>query len=122
MLNTKRIALALALAGLAMAPSVYAQAFFGTEEGAKQASFRTEENEKVYPGRGKANVVKPATRAAFDGFTYVGGDTGWEPTSHKLVWVGGKFAHSNECDHEIRMAKAPTPQELDAARRAYSGG
>lgn len=124
MLNNKRLALALTLAGLAAAPAVHAQAFFGTEEGAGRATFRTEENQKVYLGAGKAVGAKPAAPATFDGFTYVGGDSGWEPASHKFVWAGGKFAHSSECDHEIRMAKAPTPtlDELDAARRRYSGG
>lgn len=55
------------------------------------------------------------------GFEFVGGETGWQPAGHKFVWVQGSFAHSEECDHAIRVVKAPTPAEVDSTRRLSPG-
>lgn len=57
-----------------------------------------------------------------NGFEYIGGEGGWQPSQHKYVRVAGRFAHSDECDHVIRTAKAPTPAELESARKFYGGG
>jgi hypothetical protein len=61
------------------------------------------------------------SRAARAGFEFVGGETGWQPTGHKFVWAGGRFAHSEECDHAIRVVKAPTPAEVDSSKRLSPG-
>lgn len=51
-----------------------------------------------------------------DGFEYVGGEGGWEPSQHKYVWSAGGFAHTDECDHAIRTVRAPTLEDLEWAR------
>ncbi|HET7730396.1 MAG TPA: hypothetical protein VFK48_10220 [Usitatibacter sp.] len=61
------------------------------------------------------------SRAAPAGFEFVGGETGWQPAGHKFVWAGGRFAHSEECDHAIRIVKAPTPAEIDSTGRLSPG-
>jgi hypothetical protein len=55
------------------------------------------------------------------GFEYLGGEAGWQPISHTLVLKAGRLAHSDECDHMIRVVKAPTPEELDAIRYSSPG-
>lgn len=50
-----------------------------------------------------AMLALPAA-AGSDGFSYAGGDTGWEPSQHKYVQGSGGLMHSNECDHAIRPA------------------
>lgn len=55
------------------------------------------------------------------GFEFLGGEAGWQPTGHKLVWAGGRFAHSDECDHAIRVVRAPTPAEVDSTKRLSPG-
>lgn len=62
-----------------------------------------------------------ASRAAGAGFEFVGGETGWQPTGHKFVWVSGSFAHSQECDHAIRVVAGPTPDEIEGAKRLSPG-
>lgn len=57
-----------------------------------------------------------------NGFEYIGGEGGWQLSQHKYVRIAGRFAHSDECDHAIRTAKAPTPGELESARKLYGGG
>lgn len=81
----------------------------------------------------KAGATKPASvqpaaiqaatvpRIATDGFEFIGGDTGWQLAQHKYLLVGGRFAHSDECDHAIRTAQAPTPREIESARLASPG-
>ena len=77
--------------------------------------------------RGKATfsfgaaAAKAPDTLSKGGFEFVGGDTGWQLSQHKYVLVGGKFAHSEECDHVIRMVKAPTAEELEAARKVSPG-
>ena len=85
--------------------------------------FRTEETPNW---RTPAPIASKAVRAPVDvatgkvnGFEYLGGDAGWQPISHTLVWEAGRFAHSDECDHRVRIVKGPTPEELESVRRAY---
>lgn len=67
-----------------------------------------------------APAAEPATSYA-NGFEFVGGETGWQPAVHKFVWSGGRFAHSDECDHVIRVVSGPTPAEIEAARARSPG-
>jgi len=46
---------------------------------------------------------------------------GRQPTGHKFIRVGGTFAHSQECDHAIRIVAAPTPDEIERAKRHSPG-
>jgi len=57
-----------------------------------------------------------------NGFEYVGGEPGWQPAGHKLVWSGGRFAHSDQCDHVIRIAKAPSAADVEYTRSFSPGG
>jgi hypothetical protein len=50
-----------------------------------------------------AMLSLPAAAGA-DGFTYVGGDAGWEPSQHKYVQGANGMVHSEECDHAVRPA------------------
>ncbi len=52
--------------------------------------------------------------AGTDGFTYVGGETGWEPSQHKYVQGATGMVHSDECDHAVRPA--------NTARLSNGGG
>jgi hypothetical protein len=52
-----------------------------------------------------AMLAFPAA-AGSDGFSYVGGETGWEPSQHKYVQGPGGLVHSDECDHAIRPANS----------------
>lgn len=54
-------------------------------------------------------------------FEFVAGETGSQPVSHKLVWIGGGFAHSDECDHAIRMVSGPTADEVESIRNMSPG-
>lgn len=84
---------------------------------------RTPENEKRFAADGAAKD-KPAPRVAArvrDGFEYIGGEGGWQLVSHKYEWKAGALAHSDECDHAIRVVKAPTPAEIEATRALYPG-
>lgn len=55
-------------------------------------------------------------------FEYAGGDTGWTLKQHKYVFAGGRFTMSDECDHAIRIVKAPTPGDIETARKLSPGG
>ena len=61
------------------------------------------------------------THAARSGFEFVGGESGWQPTGHKFIRVGGAFAHSEDCDHAIRVVAGPTPAEVERAKRLSPG-
>lgn len=69
-----------------------------------------------------AAIVATRNTPPTAGFEYVGGDTGWELSQHKYVLAGGRLAMSDECDHAIRIVKAPMPAEVEATRNLYSGG
>jgi hypothetical protein len=76
------------------------------------------------PARRASGRSAPAINVAtgkVGGFEYLGGDAGWQPISHTLVLKAGRLAHSDECDHMIRVVKAPTPEELDAIRYSSPG-
>jgi hypothetical protein len=65
-------------------------------------------------------AAKPAT-AALAGFEQAGGDAGWQLVQHKYDFLDGKFTMSDECDHAVRIAQAPTPAEVESARRLSPG-
>ena len=101
---------------------------FVAQEGENVASlepvryFTNEEKETVYMPR-MANTA-PAQDVATtyaNGFEFIGGDGGWQPASHKYLWSAGRFAHSDECDHAIRVVRGPTPAEVDAAKNSSPG-
>lgn len=69
----------------------------------------------------RVDTAYAAGARSVNGFEYIGGEGGWQPSQHKYLWSAGRFAHSDECDHAIRMAKAPTPDELESARKFYGG-
>lgn len=72
----------------------------------------------------RSTGLLPAKRVAAaspGGFEYVGGDSGWQPAPHRLVWVSGRFVHSDECDHAIRTAEAATSRDIEQMR-AFSPG
>lgn len=62
------------------------------------------------------NDALPAT-----GFEPAGGDAGWALSQHKYVFAGGRLAMSDDCDHAIRTAKAPTAAEIETARKFSPG-
>lgn len=66
-------------------------------------------------------AVAPVAIDSRPGFEFVGGETGWQPTGHKFVWVGGSFAHSEDCDHAIRVVASPSPAEIERAKRLSPG-
>lgn len=84
--------------------------------------FTNEEKETVYVPRQASNLPAPdvATSRA-NGFEYVGGEAGWQPAGHKFVRRAGRFVHSEECDHAIRVVRGPTAAEMDATN-AFSPG
>ena len=55
------------------------------------------------------------------GYEFVGGETGWQISQHKYVFAGGRLAMSDECDHAIRVVKAPDPRDVDKARLQSPG-
>lgn len=64
----------------------------------------------------------PAQRVQ-DNFESVGGEPGWQLAQHRLVLRGGRFEHSEECDHMIRSASAaPGPREVETTKQLYPGG
>ena len=75
------------------------------------------------PGKAPAavKVVKAPETRSVNGFEYVGGDAGWQLSQHKYEFVNGRFAMSDECDHAIRTAIAPTPTEVEKARQLSPG-
>lgn len=84
--------------------------------------FRNEEKETVYLPRVASNVpAQDVATASVNGFEYAGGEPGWRPVGHKFVWSAGSFAHSEECDHAIRVVMGPTAAEI-AATNALSPG
>lgn len=66
-------------------------------------------------------IATTAVAPPASGFEYVGGDAGWDLSPHKYVFTGGRLAMSDECDHAIRIVKAPTPAEIETARKLYPG-
>lgn len=68
-----------------------------------------------------AATTAATTTLAAAGFEYVGGEAGWELSQHKYVFAGGSLAMSDECDHAIRIVKAPTPAEVEATSKLYPG-
>ena len=117
----KTLFAALAAASLALPAMAGPFGPFGTSNASAGRDRNFKNEEKEY-----AQVVKRAAPAATqttvrDGFTYVGGEAGWQLTPHTLVWAGGRFAHSDKCDHVIRSAKAATPGEIDSSRRSSPG-
>ena len=91
------------------------------------ANFTQSQDGYAREGEGEARLTTSQAKAdaatvKVTGFEYTGGEAGWQPAQHKFVWKAGRFAHSDECDHAIRPAKAATPAELESARLSYSGG
>lgn len=82
---------------------------------------------KVSPVRAPAGVAASTAPASevtpsyTNDFEYVGGDTGWQPAGHKFVWSAGRFAHSEQCDHVIRVVSGPTPAEVESAKAISPG-
>lgn len=84
--------------------------------------FTNEEKETVYMPRLSSTAPAAKVAASYaNGFEFVGGETGWQPAGHKFVLSAGRFAHSEECDHAIRVVSGPTPAEVDAARNRSPG-
>ncbi len=127
MLNrTAKLAAAVAIAMLAL-PAAAEQAIDGfiAEPGENVASLAPV---RYFANQGtQAGYTPPVAQgtadslAARSGFEFVGGETGWQPTGHKFIRVGGTFAHSQECDHAIRVVAAPTPDEIERAKRLSPG-
>lgn len=84
--------------------------YFATEEYRGKAAFAAQ----AAPAEAQPSLSR-------GGFEFVGGDTGWQLSQHKYVLSGGRFVHSDECDHAIRVVKAPTAQEIEAVRSAAPG-
>ena len=98
--------------------------YAGAEESGYQIEqyryFRNEEKERHATWRQSASPVKgnaPAlAKGAVSGFTYRGDGIGWEVAPHKYTFSAGGLAMSDECDHAVRIVKAPTPAEMDSGR------
>lgn len=115
---TSRLVVAAAVALLALPAAAGSWPNYRVKPSGK--SFTTEEKEK-FSLFSRATEAARSTLPSIDGFEYVGGDTGWQLSQHKYVLAGGRFAHSEDCDHAIRTAKAPTLEEVDRARRSSPG-
>ena len=89
--------------------------YFRSEDGPQERTFAPRKLAASQP------AVNVATAKA-NGFEYTGGEAGWQLSQHKYVLKAGRFAHSDECDHVIRTAKAATPAELESARLLYPPG
>ena len=63
-----------------------------------------------------------ATGRILNGFEYTGGDAGWQVAQHRFVLRDGRFAHSEECDHQIRTVAKPTFDEIDEFQSKFYGG
>ena len=59
-------------------------------------------------------MLSLSAAAGSDGFTYIGGEGGWEPSQHKYVQGAAGLVHSDECDHAVRPA--------NTARLSTGGG
>lgn len=98
---------------------------FGAEEGGwslqQYSYFRQEEDSVTGPKRPIVAAAGVTAIVANDPFEAVGGDSGWQLKQHKYVFAGGALAHSEECDHAIRTARAPTPAEVDRLRNMSPG-
>lgn len=98
---------------------------FGAEEGGwslqQYSYFRQEEDSVTGPKRPIVAAAGVTAIVANDPFEAVGGDSGWQLKQHKYVFAGGALAHSEECDHAIRTARAPTPAEVDGLRNMSPG-
>lgn len=71
----------------------------------------------------EATTKKDAATATVNGFEYIGGEAGWDPAQHRLLWSDGRLVHSEECDHAIRTAAAvPSIDEMETIHRRYPGG
>lgn len=96
---------------------------------AGEAGWQLVQPEYAYDnGRFVQRNVAPTSTVALEavgmvaGFEPAAGDAGWQLAQHKYDFVSGKFAMSEECDHAIRVVKAPTPAQLEQVRRLQSGG
>ena len=120
-MNTKLILAALAAASLALPVMAGPFGPFGTPTASagKDRQFKNEEKEHA-PAVKSSGLPTPQGEAR-DGFAYVGGEAGWQLIPHTLTWSGGRLAHSDKCDHVIRIAKPPTTQEIGAARALSPG-
>ena len=140
MLKTTRILIAVAIGALAVPalagswpnipgskakwtakPAVTAPRAEESSEGLAQYRYFPSEEFRGSKSFAAGTAAKPATASVKDGFEFVGGDAGWQLAQHKYVLSGGRFAHSEECDHARRTALAPTLEEVDAARRLSPG-
>lgn len=80
----------------------------------------TQEEKRAELAQAKA-APRPAAASVGHGFESVGGETGWQLVPHKLVLAGGRFQHSNECDHMVKAAEAQTPSGLKDAPKLLPG-
>lgn len=71
---------------------------------------------KAYKAQGPA-----AAPRAIPDFEFIGGEGGWQLSQHKYDFVAGKVVMSDECDHAIRVVKAPTLKEVEETRALYPG-
>jgi hypothetical protein len=84
--------------------------------------FTNEEKESVYMPRVASNLrAQGVAPSSVNGFEYVGGEPGWQPVGHKFLWSAGSFAHSEECDHAIRVVRGPTAAEMEATNALSPG-
>ena len=68
-----------------------------------------------------APAKAPDAARSVNGFEPVAGEAGWQLSQHKYVYAGGKWRHSDECDHVIRSASVPTPADIER-NRTFSPG
>jgi hypothetical protein len=118
MLKTGRLIAAMAIATLAL-PAMAGS--WPTLPAERKAPARTTQPAPAKPAAASVTQPKEGEARAGDGFEYVGGESGWRLAQHKYVWTAGRFVHSNECDHAIRTAKAPTPAEVESGRSLSPG-
>lgn len=126
---TAMIATAFAVAALpAVAEPVNMRSPDGFVMGAEEGGWSLEQYSYFLP-ESRANAPKAVAIAGGervparvdDAYRFVGGETGWQLKPHKLVLAGGRIAHSEECDHAIRTAQAPTSAEVERARNFSPG-
>ena len=93
---------------------------------AQDRAFRNEEKERPTRSSRSAAAIPVAaaenSNPSRNAFTEGVGDSGWDLAQHKYIRSAGRFVHSQECDHAIRVVKGPTPAELEAVRAASPGG
>ena len=114
MLKTATIAVALAAATLVLP----AAAGSWPPTPPRKSTEARKATEKSPPA---VRVVKAQQPKSIGGFEYVGGDAGWQLAQHKYEFTNGKLVMSDECDHAIRSAQAPTPSDVESARRLSPG-